>query len=309
MSDKELIMTLAKVIIAAAWADGDITIQEVNSLKDLLFRLPHVGSDQEMQMTAREWARLEIYLETPVEAAERARLVNELQARLRTPKDRALALAALEDLIQADGIVTDAERAVSEKIRNSLEGVDLSIFGQIGRLIRGPVQRRTAVVANAPNREEYFDDYVKNKVYYKVRQRLNWDGTELGIPEADLRKLSLAGGLMARVAYVDQVVTDDEFAMMINALKAGWDISPESASLVAEIAVSEISDDLDYFRLVREFFTSTNDNERIGFLDTLFAVAAADGEVSANESVEIRHIARSIGLSQQQFVEAKAKIG
>lgn len=307
MPDKDVIMTLAKVIIAAAWVDGKITIEEINSLKDLLFRLPHIGSDWEMQMTAHDWAELEIYIESPVEAAERARLVEDLRTALRAPEDRTLALSALEDLIKADGVVTAEEEAMAGEVRLALEGVDLGLVGRLGRLIKGPVQRRMEIVANAPNREAYLEAYIKNKIYYKARQRLNFDGDDWGIPDSDLRKLSLAGGLMARVAYVDQVVTEDEFDSMVKALQAGWQLSGQAAALVAEIAVSEVSNDLDYFRLTREFFSATSLEERVSFLDTLFTVAAADGEISARESVEIRRIARSLQLTQQQFVEAKRR--
>lgn len=307
MPDKDVIMALAKVVIAAAWVDGKVTIEEVNSLKDLLFRMPHIGSDWEMQMSAHEWARLEIYIESPVDAAERARLIEDLRAVLRTSEDRALALSALEELIKADGVVTEEEKVVAEEIRTALESADVGLIGQLGRLIKGPVTRRTEAMADAPNREAYLEAYIKNKVYYKVRQRLNLDGEGLDIRDSDLRKLSLAGGLMARVAFVDQEVTEDEFEAMVRALQAGWQVSRESAALVAEIAVSEVSNDLDYFRLTREFFTDTTQEERISFLDTLFTVAAADGQISANESVEIRRIARSLQLTQRQFVEAKRK--
>jgi uncharacterized tellurite resistance protein B-like protein len=305
MSDKNLILTLAKVIIAAAWADGEMTLEEINSLKDLLFRLPRAGG---VQIAGREWARLEMYIESPVGAAERARLVELLQAALRTSKDRALALSALEDLIQADGAVTDEERAVMEEIKTAIEAVDVGVIGQLGRLIRGTVQRRSQAVAEAPNREEYFEDFIKNKVYYAVRQRLNLGQVDVDIPEADLRKLSLAGGLMARVAHVDREVTEGEFDMMVHALQAGWEITQKAATFVAEVAVSKVSADLDYFRLTRQFSTSTTGDERARFLDVLFAVADADGHVSHHEIEEIRRIARSLNLTHKQFIGAKLKV-
>jgi uncharacterized tellurite resistance protein B-like protein len=307
MSDRNLILTLAKVIIAAAWADGEITTEEINSMKDLLFLLPHAGYKHGTRISGREWAMLEMYIESPVGAAERARLVEELQAALRTPKDRTLALSALEDLIQADGVVTDEERAVLEEIKSAIETVNLSIFGQLGRLIQGPVQRRSEAMVNAPNREEFSEDFIKNKVYFAVRQRLNLGERDLDIPEADLRKLSLAGGLMAQVAHVDRDVTGDEFDMMVNALQRGWDITPEAAAFVAEVAVSQVGGELDYFRLTREFTTSTAEDERVRFLDILFAVAGADGQVSHDETEEIRRIASSLHLTRQQFVDAKTR--
>jgi uncharacterized tellurite resistance protein B-like protein len=186
--------------------------------------------------------------------------------------------------------------------------VDVGVIGQLGRLIRGTVQRRSQVVANAPNREEYFEDFIKNKVYYAVRQRLNLGEVELDIPEADLRKLSLAGGLMARVAHVDREVTEGEFDTMVNALQGSWDITREAAAFVAEVAVSAVSADLDYFRLTRQFSTSTTEDERVRFLDVLFAVADADGRVSYDEIEEIRRIAKSLNLTHKQFIGAKLTI-
>ncbi len=307
MSEKDTIMALAKVIIAAAWADGEITLEETNSLKDLLFWVPHAGYKHGTEITGRDWSVLEMYLETPVEDDERARLVAELQDALRTSKDRELAISALDELVRADGVITDEEKAVLEQIKGAIEAGDVGIFTPLARLIRGPVQRRSSALANAPNREEYLEDFIKNKVYYSVQQRLDLEDGALNVSDKELRKLSLAGGLMARVAHVDQEVTEEEFDRIVQALETGWDIAPEEAALVAEVAISEVSADLDYFRLTREFFTNTTEKERVRFLDVLFAVAEADGEISHYENEEIRRVALSVNLTHEQFIDAKKK--
>lgn len=300
MSRANLLLTLGKVIIAAAWADGEVSHEEVNALKDLLFRLP--------DLTGREWASLEMYIEAPVGAAERARLVEQLKEALSSPSDKELALSALEELIQADGVVTDRERAVAGEIREEIASVDVSIIGKLGGLLRGPLERRTETVGDAPNREAFFEDFIKNRVFYEVRRRLSTQATEIDLPERDLRKLSLAGGLMAWVAHVDREVTEDEFERMATALQSGWSLDLEAAEFVASVAVSVVHGDLDYYRLTREFFTSTDETERQDFLDVLFEVARADGFVSNEEIEEIRMIARSLKLTHRQFIEAKLKI-
>ena len=53
MSECNVTLALAKLMIAAAWADNLVSIEEINCLKDLLFRLP--------EMTAKDWDLLEIY--------------------------------------------------------------------------------------------------------------------------------------------------------------------------------------------------------------------------------------------------------
>lgn len=308
MSDKNLILTLAKVIIAAAWADGEMAPEETNSLKDLLFQLPYAGFKTGPRVTAHEWATLEIYIESPVDAAERARLVEALRAALRTPRDKVLALSTLENLIQADGVVTEEEQMVAQEVGTAIETGGAGTLAQLGRLIRGPIQRRSQTVAGTPNREEFLDDFIKNRVYYAVCQRLDLGAAGLTIPEADLRKLCLAGGLMARVAHVDREVAEDEFDVMVKSLQAGWDITREAAAFVAEVAVSQVGADLDYFRLVREFFTSTTEDERVHFLEVLFAVADADGYVSHDEIEEIRRIANGLNLTHKQFIDAKLTV-
>jgi uncharacterized tellurite resistance protein B-like protein len=295
-----MIMALAKVMIAAAWTDGSVANEELNSLKDLLFHLPG--------MTAHEWAELEIYLETPVGPDERARLVGELQQALSSRKDRELAISALKDLVQADGSVSGQEKQVFDEIQSELEQISSGIFAQMGRVISGPVQRRSEAVASAPNRELYLDDFIENRIYFKLKQHLHSDEVRLDLPDEVLRKLSLAGGLMARVAYVDREVSEGEFEKMAAAIQNYIDLDHESSGFVAEVAVSTVAKDLDFYRLSREFFEGTTEDERVRFLDVLFAVAAADGVVSHKEMEEIRTISNILKLTHTQYIDAKLKI-
>lgn len=300
MPKTKVVKALGKVMIAAAWADGSVSREEINSLKDLIFQLP--------DMTASDWAELEIYVEAPVGEAERARLVEELRASMRNSADKAQALAAMDAVVNADGQVTEEERAVVDEIKGNIESADVSLVGQFGGLLRGPVRRRSEALTNAPNRELEIDDFMKNKIFFQVRRRLEMDDMEMNIPEAELRKLSLAGGLMARVAYVDHDVKEEEFDTMVAALQNNWGISEVEATLVVEVAVSEISKSLDYYRLSREFFERTDFDERLRFLDVLFAVAAGDGYVSYEETEEIRTIAMGLKFTHKQFINAKLKI-
>lgn len=300
MSDANFILTLGKVIIAAAWADGEVAHEELNCLKDLLFRLPG--------LTGREWAMLDMYIESPVGAAERKRLVEQLQNELRSSRDKSLALQNLDDMVAADGIVSEEEKAIIEEIKSQIETANVSVFGQLGRVVRDSIQRREAALSDAPNREEHLEDFIKNKVYYGVQRRLELGEVSLDIPEDRLRKLSMVGGLMARVAHVDLVVTNEEFEAIVNSLKNEWGISQDEATFVTEVAVSEVGPDMDYYRLTREYFTSTNEEERRKFLNVLFSVANADGFVSSKEIEEVRTIANSLRLTHKQFIDAKLTI-
>ena len=149
---------------------------------------------------------------------------------------------------------------------------------------------------------------MKNRVFYGVRRHLDESEIKLDLPEEDLWKLSLAGGLMARVAHVDREVTEGESNAMIESLQHNWGLPKEPAAIVAEVAISAVGENMDYYRMAREFFSCTTEQERVRFLDVLFAVADGDGMVSHEEIEQIRFIARHLKLTHKQFIDAKLKI-
>ena len=300
MSNASVTKSLAKVLVAAAWADGVITNEEINSLKDLLFHLPG--------MTARDWDEINIYVESPVGAAERQRLVENLQAQLSSSADKAAAIQALDQMVHAGGEIGASEQAVVDEIKAAIQNGSYTSTGRWSRFTKSSVQRQSQAVQSAPNRELYLDDFAKNKIFFLVSQRLQGADAVAQIPEQELRKLSLAGGLMARIAYVDRQVTDAEYQEIVEALQQTWGVSPAAAAVVAEVAVSEIGKDLDYYRLSRQFFESTTEDERVRFLDVLFAVTVSDGHATDEEIEEIRAISNGLLLSHDQFIAAKLKV-
>lgn len=300
MADTNLIMTLAKVIAAAAWADGQVTPEEVDRLKELLHRIPNVPM--------REWAVLDMYLDDPVDEAERARLVAELRQSITSTQDKELVRATLKDLINADGVVTADEQRVVQEVESAIESVEAGFIGGLRQLVKDMVDGRSPAIENAPNREEQLEDFINNKVYYFAQRRLERGQAELDIPEEKLRKLCLAGGLMARIARVSAGVTEAEVSAMVDSLQAGWHTTAEEANFVIAVAVSDTAADLDTLHLTNRFIKVCTRQECVEFLDVLFAIATVDGEASFDEIEEIRRIARGLNLPNNQFVRAKLNV-
>jgi uncharacterized tellurite resistance protein B-like protein len=296
MADNAVIIGVAKVLVAAAWADGQISNAEINSLKDLTFHLPG--------MTAADWAQIDIYIDSPVGKAERARLVAELEEMLKTQADKDLALQALDHLLQS-APPGATEQEIIEQIKTDIQNAKVTSWG---RFIRGRTDTRSQAMQSAPNRELLMDDFVNNKIFYDVKRMLTSEDDAPQVSDEDLRRLSLAGGLLARVAYADMQVSSDENQAIIAALQEHWALSPLEAAVVAKAAEANIQADLDYYRLTRAFFEATTEEERVRFLDVLFAVITSDGRATFDEIEEIRHLAGGLLLTHQQFIEAKLKV-
>jgi len=303
MSDSRArLLTLAKALIAAAWADNNISEEEKHCLKDIIFHLSDSG------LSAEEWLMLEMYMNAPIEPAERARLLADLQEAIRTPAEKRYVLQALQQMVQADGESTSAEQRVIQEMGQAVEEAGVGLLDGLNRLLGGALGRRSAAVANAPNRDVFFEDFLNNRVYFEVNQRLQREGLQLALSETELSRLGLAGGLMARVANVDRQITEAEFEAMASLIEQHWGVSREAAAFVADVAVSALDVNYDYYRMTREFGTSTTAEERRHFLVVLFHIAAADGDISFDETEEIRQIATGIHLSHQDFINAKLQV-
>jgi len=300
--NRKLMGNLARVLAATGWADKTLTSAEIENLKDLLFQF------QRSVIDPREDALFQMYIKSPVDAAERQRLVEELRETVWSEEDKTYVSSALKKMVEADGKVTEEEQAVLDHIHASIESVDTGILGDLGRLVRGAMQRRSQAVRNAPNREKFFEDFLKNKVYYEVRRRLDLSHSDIVIQDEDLRKLSLIGGMMAHVAHVDHVVLENETDKLTSILETTWGLSREAALFVTECALADVSRDFDYLRMTREFTELTTAAERNNLLDLLFAVAYADGEVSNEELLEITYIADYLLIRLDRVNQAFLKV-
>lgn len=288
--DKDFVMTLAKVVIAAAWADGELTTDEINSMKDLLFHLP--------ELTANQWASIEIYMDSPIDATERERLLRELQHHIGSAREREFAVSALEDMMRADGEITPEEKVILDQMRASVESVDLDVFSRLWRMFDGRHR------AQGPNREQHFEEFIRNRVYYRLKRHHDMSG----INDEQLWRMSLAGALMSRIAMVNQRAEAEEKAAIVDALVQHWHINQEQAEMVMEVATSDMAYDLDYFRIARELLRVCTFDELVALLDVLFAIAAADGQATSEEMEEIRRTANTLKLGHQEFIQAKLRI-
>lgn len=307
MSNRDVIVALARVVIAVAWADGKVTHEEENSLKSFLLQLRSTGFARGIELTGREWARLDMYLVNPVNAAERARLVVELQEAVHTREQKQLAVQALRDVIAADGEVTAEERAVLADIEAALEDTSVGVSGLLQRMIGTRLRTRKEAIAHAPDREQFFNDFLRNRVYYALARHLPDHDVTLELSEAEQRKLGLAGALLARVAHVDGRLTDAEFQALCGTIQAHWSLGETEAAFVAEVALESIDDAVDITYIRHELARTATVDERRQILTALFALAAADGEISQVEHEEIRQMARGLNLAHPDFIDAKLR--
>ncbi len=297
---KDFIMDLARLTVAAAWADGELANDEVNALKELLWGLEHVTED--------DWKILELYMDHPVTKEESEELLQRVVDGIRSQNHKALVIQTLTALFEADGEVTPEEAAFLSEIEGAIAGAETGVFALFSKAMKSAMGQRQARAEATSLRETNLTDYVENTIYYRFKRREEESGVKVALPDAELRKLCLAAGLMARVAHVDDVISEKEQKGIAAVVAESWGVSPEVGALVTGLTCEEATRDLDFPRIAYNYFTSTTHEERQQFLVTLFRIANACEGTSHDEIEEIRQIARVLKLSHDDFIAAKLTI-
>lgn len=300
MPDKSFILDLGKLMIAASWADGELTHEEINALKEVLFSLEHISGD--------DWKKLEMYMDSPVSDQERKLILNRLLNQIRSAKDKKLILDTLKRLFRSDGEVTSEEEELLEKIEKSVSKTGSDMFSQFSKAIKSTLGKRSSAVKSSRLRENDFEDYIKNTVYYDLEQKQKRTGITIDLPEEKLRKICLAVGLLSFIAGVDSEISVQEKKVMQDILTEDWKLSKQEADLLIQISTERALKGLDFYRISYNFFNHTTRDERKDFIKTLFKIANATDKTSRQEIEEIRRIAQALKVSHQDFIEAKLTI-
>jgi hypothetical protein len=134
-------------------------------------------------------------------------------------------MGTLESLFQADGIISDEERTILEDIRKGVSDVSTGIVTRLSRMMKGAVGKRVQMYNTATQRDSNIDDYIKNTVYYELKSEIEKKGITIELPEQKIKKLCLAGGLLARISAVDSEISDEERQSIKQVLSADWGMS------------------------------------------------------------------------------------
>ncbi len=114
--------------------------------------------------------------------------------------------------------------------------------------------------------------------------------------------------VLARVAHADWEISEDELAVMRRLAEQAVGLPPEHASLVVEIARSRALElgATENYLVTRRFRELSTREQRLGLLECLFAVAAADDDISTAENHEISKIGNELGLTPPEVAQARA---
>jgi uncharacterized tellurite resistance protein B-like protein len=129
------------------------------------------------------------------------------------------------------------------------------------------------------------------------------------LPEAQRRFVAGFAYVLGRTAHADLLVSDDEIALMERTVMDVGGLPEPQAVLVVQIARSqnELYGGTEDYLVTREFRQNSTEEQRLSLLRCAFAVGAAEGAITAEESAELNQIAKELDLSDEQLTAVRGE--
>ncbi len=287
LADYPLNKSLAKVIIAAGWADGKLQPEEADCLKDLIFQLPDLSEE--------DWGELKLLVDEPVCSETAAAFIEELRTVLKHDNSLDYAYYALDRIVLIDGPSSEAQLAALETMRNVIRELSQDKLTEVRSLFEEPMRTRKRI-------SETHNPFSKQDIEPGARISSQWPGqfdVEL-VPE-EMERLTLAGVVISIVIHADERIDDEEIRLAIQYLGEEWKLPHEKAEFVVQISLDQDLGNIDLIRACRCLYECTNESQRLRLLDILFEIANSDGVLTQSELDHIMGIAAHLRLEQHHF--------
>jgi uncharacterized tellurite resistance protein B-like protein len=129
------------------------------------------------------------------------------------------------------------------------------------------------------------------------------------LPPDRARLLAGAAYVLSRAANADMVISDDEVAVMEKTLVERTGVTEAEAVIVVEITRqhARLFGSTEDYLVTREFKRVSTPEQRLGVMRACFQVAAANDEISAEETAVLDEIASELDIEPADFDAARAE--
>jgi uncharacterized tellurite resistance protein B-like protein len=129
------------------------------------------------------------------------------------------------------------------------------------------------------------------------------------LPPDKARYVAKFAYILSRVANADLSISGEETREMERIVQDVGGLPEDQAVVVVHVAKTRnlVFGGTDNFLVTREFSKVATREQKLALLDCLFAVSAAEGNISSVEDNEIRQISKELQLEHRDYIAVRLK--
>jgi uncharacterized tellurite resistance protein B-like protein len=129
------------------------------------------------------------------------------------------------------------------------------------------------------------------------------------LPEDQARYIAAFAYLLSRAARADLHVTANETAVMERIVMNEGGLSEELAPIVVQMAKTQnqLFGSTEDYLVTREFQRIATQEQKLALLECLFAVTAADENITSEEDNTVKQISSELKLSHADYIAARLR--
>lgn len=294
-------ISLGKILIAAAWVDGELNQHELTCLKNLILQFPGI--------TFEVWRKLKIYLAYPMCKTEQQTIAEQFTEQVYLSDHRKTAWSSLISVLQADGKINLEEKKFAEELDESLAENSENFLRKLKFFFfQHSIKDKNPWIKDSNSRDRFIHEFFDNPVYFLFRKTLL--KKELNVPytKPELQKVCLYSALLCWMSKVDNNITLPELRAIRTILTETCGLNNEVAKCIQEVAFAIDVNDIQLSELVSSLRDSTTKVERNDLFIGLTKLIIVDEHLSDKELDCLRTIALYLEISQFVWVNSLKNI-
>lgn len=289
---RALNISLGKLLIAAAWVDGELNNAELQCLKNLILRFPDVSFE--------DWRKLKIYLAYPISKLEQEAIVEDFTAKVFSKGHSKIAWNCLIELLKADGKISAEEKDFAQSLDQEIEKSATGLLRKIKYLIfQSAIQSQPGWNSKFQGREKFIHEFFDNPVYFLFRKALLEEDISVANSKSELQNICLFASILSWFAKLDGKISFAETATMTELLTQGCEIAPKVASTILRIANSVDVSELQLSSLCTLFRESTSRSAQENMFLAVSKLVLTDNTLTSKEFEGLRTIALYLEISER----------
>jgi uncharacterized tellurite resistance protein B-like protein len=245
-------------------------------------------------LSEAEWREIDFYRLYKPNKTELENILNDVTKQMQSSKDRKDLLEALKEIVIADDVLKEQEKEILDFLTQNINSNSLPYFNHIFKKIKSSIFTK-----NSFSEDKLAVEFTKNPIAPLLKTHVD----EGKIKNIDLVAAKL--GLALIVIYSDMSFDKEEKNAFEELVKKECMIDEKKfIDLVNKIyLIPENYFEMTY--LCRFITDSSTESERYNILKDLFKMAYANNQYDAYEDKYLKLIARSLFISDQNFIKIK----